>query len=72
MSDSNEQKAVYGVAGLGAANWGLTEAVNLNLVTELLGSGSGVVGVVYLVIGLAGLLSLAELAGVVELDELLG
>jgi len=45
------------LSGVGAANWGLMEAADINLVTELLGTGSA--GIVYLAVGAAGALSLA-------------
>lgn len=57
-SDESAVKVtVWLLAGLGALNWGLMEVADLNLVTELLGSGSA--GLVYIVIGAAGALSLA-------------
>ena len=46
------------LAAVGALNWGLMEAIDMNLVTELLGTGSE--GAVYLAVGVAGALALAE------------
>lgn len=39
---------------VGALNWGLVGLLNLNLVESLLGSGSFLTKVVYIVVGLAG------------------
>ncbi len=51
------------IAGLlaivGALNWGLVGLVNLNLVTRLLGEGTTPTRVVYILVGLSGLLLLA-------------
>ncbi|MCG3176659.1 MAG: hypothetical protein MOGMAGMI_01617 [Candidatus Omnitrophica bacterium] len=43
---------------LGAVNWGLVGAINYNLVGSLLGAGSTAEKVVYIVIGVAGVLKL--------------
>jgi uncharacterized membrane protein YuzA (DUF378 family) len=64
----NLQSASWIVAEVGALNWGLTEAFNTNLVTELLGTGNE--GPLYLVIGLAGALALADKLGLVDLAEM--
>ncbi|WP_348606943.1 DUF378 domain-containing protein [Halobaculum rarum] len=50
------------LSGFGAINWGLMEAADLNIVTELLGGGAA--GLVYIVIGAAGALSLAPHFGI--------
>ena len=42
---------------IGALNWGLVGALNYNLVASLLGAGSMAARIVYVIIGLAGLLS---------------
>lgn len=50
------------IAGLlvviGAVNWGLVGALNFNVVTTVLGEGSSVTRVVYVLIGLAGVMKL--------------
>ena len=56
------------IADVGALNWGLQEAFGVNLVTEAVGAGSA--GLVYLVVGLAGALGLADKLGVVDLGEI--
>ena len=43
---------------LGAINWGLVGAFNMNLVTRLAGMGTTAEKVVYIVIGIAGVLKL--------------
>ena len=52
------------VAGLlvvvGAVNWGLVGAFNKNLVSSLLGSGTMAEKVVYIVIGIAGIMKLVS------------
>jgi uncharacterized membrane protein YuzA (DUF378 family) len=45
------------LAGIGALNWGLVELADVNLVTEI--GGTGTAGAMYIVIGAAGALSLA-------------
>ncbi|MXR39807.1 DUF378 domain-containing protein [Halobaculum sp. WSA2] len=57
-SDESAVKVtVWLLAGLGALNWGLMELADLNLVTELVGTGAA--GAIYIAIGAAGGLSLA-------------
>lgn len=46
---------------VGALNWGLVGALNWNLVDALLGAGSMLARVVYVLVGLGGLLSLVHL-----------
>lgn len=41
---------------VGALNWGLIGLLNLNLITSILGSSPGLEKLVYILIGLAGLL----------------
>jgi uncharacterized membrane protein YuzA (DUF378 family) len=66
--DLDTQMVVWLLAEVGALNWGLREAFNINLVTELLGTGNA--GIAYIVIGVAGAAALAEKAGVLDLTEL--
>lgn len=62
-SDESAVKVtVWLLAGLGALNWGLMELADLNLVTEVVGSGSA--GAIYIVVGAAGALSLAGNFGI--------
>lgn len=42
------------VLALGAINWGLVGAANMNLVESLLGAGSMMTQIVYIIIGVAG------------------
>ena len=58
IPEANAENAVWILAELGALNWGLQEAFNYNLVTELLGSGSA--GLAYMAIGVAGAVALGE------------
>jgi uncharacterized protein len=44
---------------IGAINWGLVGAFQYNLVESLLGAWDGVVRIVYILVGLAGLCMLA-------------
>ncbi len=44
---------------IGALNWGLVGAFNINLVDQVFGLGSALGRVVYVVIGLAGLAAIA-------------
>lgn len=50
-------KVVALLAGIGALNWGLVALFNLDLVAALLGT-SGLAKVVYILVGIAGLLLL--------------
>ena len=54
-------KIAKGVAGLGALNWGLVALFDFNLVERLLGMGTAA-KIVYVIIGVAGLLALASFA----------
>ena len=47
---------------VGALNWGLIGAFNYNLVESLLGAWPVLVTIVYLLVGIAGLLALVKLA----------
>ncbi|MBU1031777.1 DUF378 domain-containing protein [Patescibacteria group bacterium] len=42
------------VLAIGALNWGLVGLLNMNLVEVLLGAGSFLTKIVYIVVGLAG------------------
>lgn len=66
IPDLDVRTAAWLIAEIGAVNWGLVEAFNTNLVTELLGSGNE--GIVYLVIGVAGAAALADKFDVIDLD----
>ncbi|MBI2019770.1 DUF378 domain-containing protein [Candidatus Daviesbacteria bacterium] len=47
-------KAVAWLVVIAAINWGLVGLLNLNLVEAVLGAGSSLTKIVYIVIGLAG------------------
>lgn len=47
---------------VGALNWGLVGALNWNLVDALLGAGSMAGRVVYVLVGLAGVMSVVHMA----------
>lgn len=50
-----DTKALVGwIVVIGAINWGLVGLLNLNIVELLLGAGSLLTKVVYIVVGLAG------------------
>ena len=68
MDELDLQLIVRVIAEVGALNWGLQEVADVNLVTELLGSGNA--GIAYIVIGAAGALALAGKAGFVDLAEI--
>jgi len=52
------KKLVAWVLVVGALNWGLVGLLNLNIVESVLGSGSLLTKVVYIVVGLAGVYKL--------------
>lgn len=54
-------KLVTLLAGLGALNWGLLALFQLDLVTKVFGGMTTASKVVYIVIGIAGLIKLASL-----------
>lgn len=57
------KKLVGWIVAIGALNWGLVGLLNLNLVEMLLGAGSLLTKVVYIVIGLAGAYKLYCIVG---------
>ena len=61
MDDALET-ATWVINGIAAANWGATEALDTNLVTDTLGLAAGDAGMVYLAIGLSGVLGLYQFA----------
>ena len=61
MDDALET-ATWVINGIAAANWGATEALDTNLVTDTLGLAAGDAGMVYLAIGLSGILGLYQFA----------
>ena len=50
----NTKQLVGWVLVVGALNWGLVGLLSINLVETLLGSGSALTRIVYIVVGLAG------------------
>ncbi|MBI4115147.1 MAG: DUF378 domain-containing protein [Candidatus Omnitrophica bacterium] len=48
-------KIVGAIAIIGALNWGLIAAINLNLVEQVLGAGTTATRVVYGLVGLSGI-----------------
>jgi len=52
------------LAGIGALNWGLVGLAQIDLVAQVLGPTSGAARVVYIIIGIAGLLTLLSFAKV--------
>ena len=51
-------KVVGAIAIIGCLNWGLIGLSNTNLVEQVLGAGSGLTRVVYILVGISGLLLL--------------
>ncbi|WP_262174994.1 hypothetical protein [Haloarcula laminariae] len=49
------------VNGIAAMNWGLVELTDTNLLTDTLALDAGTAGLVYVVIGVSGLLGLYQL-----------
>lgn len=54
-------KIVGLLVGVGALNWGLVALFDLNLVSRLFGMGTTAEKVVYIVVGIAGLVALIAL-----------
>ena len=46
------------LVGIGALNWGLVAILNLDLVAKFLGTGTMLAKVVYILVGIAGLITL--------------
>lgn len=55
---------------LGGLNWLLINALDFNLVTDIIGSSSA--GLAFIVIGVASALALADIFGFIEVEELGG
>lgn len=51
-------KIVGALVIIGALNWGLVGALQLNLVDQIFGAGSGLSRVIYVLVGLAGVVKL--------------
>jgi len=49
------------IACIGALNWGLIALFNVNLVTALLGEATGIIKIVYIVVGVCGLLGIVSM-----------
>lgn len=45
---------------IGALNWGLVGVLQFNLVDQILGAGSGLSRVIYVLVGLAGIMKLVS------------
>lgn len=56
--------AVCNIVGIlviiGALNWGLVGALQINLVDQIFGAGSGLSRVIYVLVGLAGIVKLVS------------
>lgn len=53
-------KAVGALVIIGAVNWGLVGVLQFNLVEQIFGSGSAVTRVIYVLVGLAGIIKLVS------------
>ena len=51
-------KIIGALVIIGALNWGLVGALQLNLVDQIFGFGSGLSRVIYVLVGLAGIVKL--------------
>lgn len=51
-------KIIGALVIIGALNWGLVGALQLNLVDQIFGAGSGLSRVIYVLVGLAGIVKL--------------
>lgn len=51
-------KIIGALVIIGALNWGLVGALQLNLVDQIFGAGSGLSRVIYVLVGLAGIIKL--------------
>ena len=49
------------LAGIGALNWGLVTLMNIDLVTKILGVGTTPAKIVYILVGIAGLITLVTI-----------
>lgn len=57
MKMNSLQMLSWVIITVGAINWGLVGIANLNLVEALLGAGSPLTQIVYIIVGLSGLYS---------------
>ena len=53
-------KVVGALAVIGALNWGLVGVANVNLVDQIFGAGSAIGRVVYVLVGLSGIMLLVS------------
>lgn len=61
MKSNVVEKVALVLVVIGGLNWGLVGAFNYNLVDSLLGEGSALARIVYVLVGLAALVVLAGL-----------
>lgn len=59
-------KAVGWILAIAAINWGLVGLLNMNLVEALLGAGSMLTKIVYILIGVAGVYKVYLMVGKVK------
>lgn len=62
MSNKTLQTLTFTLVVLGAINWGLVGLVGINLVETLLGVGSGLTKLVYVLVGFSGIVELLNRA----------
>jgi len=53
-------KTSWLLASVAALNWGAVEALDTNILTDLLALGPEAVGVIYLIIGIAGIVNVID------------
>jgi uncharacterized membrane protein YuzA (DUF378 family) len=60
LDNGTTKAAAWLVSAVGAANWGLVELLDMNLLTDVLMLSSDLEGIGYIVVGAAGVLSLLD------------
>ncbi len=60
------QKTALVFTIIGAINWGLTGLLDFNLVTTIFGDGSVLTTIIYVIVGIAGLINIGLLFNHIE------
>ena len=61
LNNKSVKLGSWALSAIGAANWGLVEVMNTKILTDVLMLSSDLEGVGYIVIGVAGVVSLLDL-----------
>ena len=63
------EKVLLVLTIIGAVNWGLTGILDFNLVTTIFGTGSLLTNIVYILVGVAGLVNIGILFSHIDMPS---